>query len=44
MKERCSICGKALETIDEMEQEICNDCLASTVLNPEVHPNEEDFV
>ena len=36
----CSSCGKELEDFDE---DMCEDCLASIVLNENIWPNEEDF-
>ena len=29
----CTICGKKLEKTDEIEEEICQDCLSSFLLN-----------
>jgi len=37
---RCSICGEILE---DWEDDICNDCQASIIINEDIPPNIEDF-
>lgn len=39
----CSICGDEHEEW-ELQDGICNDCLASIVHSPDISPNEEDFI
>lgn len=41
----CSVCGNELSEPEiENGQDICDDCQASMVLNPDVYPNQEDFL
>jgi len=40
---KCQICGEEFEKID-LEDNICDNCIASIIHSEDIPPNEEDFI